>query len=51
VGKLIYCTRTVPEMEKVLEELRVVVKAREAALGLGRIVALYHRASTSCQIR
>ena len=32
-GKLIYCTRTVPEMEQVLEELRGVVDARAAELG------------------
>jgi DNA excision repair protein ERCC-2 len=34
-GKLIYCTRTVPEMEQVLEELRGVVKARVEVLGEG----------------
>ena len=33
MGKLIYCTRTVPEMEQVLDELKQLVKARVAALG------------------
>jgi DNA excision repair protein ERCC-2 len=28
VGKLVYCTRTVPEMEKVLAELRELVAYR-----------------------
>mmetsp|Transcript_14369 Transcript_14369/g.23917 ORF Transcript_14369/g.23917 Transcript_14369/m.23917 type:complete len:770 (+) Transcript_14369:56-2365(+) len=32
-GKLVYCTRTVPEMEKVLEELRGVIAYRESVLG------------------
>eukprot|EP00743_Colponemidia_sp_Colp-15_P011079 GILK01012308.1.p1 GENE.GILK01012308.1~~GILK01012308.1.p1 ORF type:complete len:767 (-),score=129.90 GILK01012308.1:182-2482(-) len=32
-GKLIYCTRTVPEMEKVLEELNILVKYIEKELG------------------
>uniref|UniRef100_A0A0G4HEZ2 DNA 5'-3' helicase n=1 Tax=Chromera velia CCMP2878 TaxID=1169474 RepID=A0A0G4HEZ2_9ALVE len=31
-GKLIYCTRTVPEMEKALEELRIVIEYRVAQL-------------------
>ena len=29
VGKLIYCTRTVPEMEKVLQELKELVDYRD----------------------
>ena len=29
VGKLIYCTRTVPEMEKVLQELKDLVDYRD----------------------
>lgn len=38
VGKLIYCTRTVHEMEKVLEELRKLQAYQEKALGQrGRI--------------
>lgn len=32
VGKLIYCTRTVPEMSKALEELRVVIDFRMGEL-------------------
>ena len=28
MGKLVYCTRTVPEMEKVLAELKTLVKYR-----------------------
>lgn len=37
VGKLIYCTRTVPEMEKVLAELQV--RIRDAAcLGIVAVV-------------
>ena len=42
VGKLIYCTRTVPEMEQVLDELKQLVKARVAELGeaAGEIVGL-----------
>lgn len=32
IGKLIYCTRTVPEMEKVLEELRGLVEYRNTHL-------------------
>ncbi len=30
VGKLVYCTRTVPEMEKVLAELQELVRYRAA---------------------
>ena len=33
VGKLVYCTRTVPEMEKVLAELRVLQEYREKHVG------------------
>ena len=33
VPKLIYCTRTVPEMEKALEELRELIKYRESVIG------------------
>jgi DNA excision repair protein ERCC-2 len=32
VGKLIYCTRTVPEMEKVLAELRELIAYRDGYL-------------------
>mmetsp|Transcript_2735 Transcript_2735/g.5980 ORF Transcript_2735/g.5980 Transcript_2735/m.5980 type:complete len:832 (+) Transcript_2735:68-2563(+) len=32
IGKLIYCTRTVPEMSKALEELRAVIDYRTEAL-------------------
>ena len=32
-GKLIYCTRTVPEMTKCVEELKLVLKNRAEALG------------------
>ena len=34
VGKLVYCTRTVPEMEKALEELQNLIKFRERELGI-----------------
>ncbi|KAG2489082.1 hypothetical protein HYH03_012516 [Edaphochlamys debaryana] len=42
VGKLIYCTRTVPEMEKVLSELSELVSYRSQHLpqGAGSILAL-----------
>eukprot|EP00736_Rhodelphis_marinus_P005402 Rmarinus@m.9598 len=33
VGKLIYCTRTVPEMDKVMEELRHLMEYRKKAIG------------------
>ncbi|KAL6056392.1 General transcription and DNA repair factor IIH helicase subunit XPD [Balamuthia mandrillaris] len=33
VGKLVYCSRTVPEIEKVVEELRRVVAYRDEELG------------------
>lgn len=32
IGKLVYCTRTVPEMEKALEELKIVVEFRSRIL-------------------
>ena len=32
VPKLVYCTRTVPEMEKALEELRELIKYRESVI-------------------
>ena len=35
-GKLIYCTRTVPEMEKVLAELKVLQKYREEHVEKGK---------------
>ncbi|KXZ50909.1 hypothetical protein GPECTOR_14g156 [Gonium pectorale] len=35
VGKLIYCTRTVPEMEKVLSELSELIEYRSRYLGKG----------------
>lgn len=34
VGKLVYCTRTVPEMEKVLEELQNLIAYREKEHGV-----------------
>ncbi|CAN0513457.1 unnamed protein product, partial [Ectocarpus sp. 8 AP-2014] len=34
VGKLIYCTRTVPEMMKCIEELKRVIGYRKDQLGL-----------------
>lgn len=40
VGKLIYCTRTVPEMEKVLAELRELMDYRESHGGAHKILAL-----------
>ena len=33
MGKLIYCTRTIPEMEKVLEELKGLEAARDTMIG------------------
>jgi DNA excision repair protein ERCC-2 len=33
VGKLIYCTRTVPEMIKCVEEIKRVIRYREEQLG------------------
>eukprot|EP00898_Chlorokybus_atmophyticus_P001467 jgi/Chlat1/2320/Chrsp17S00174 len=41
IGKLIYCTRTVPEMEKALEELRLLQKYQESQIGKqAKILAL-----------
>mmetsp|Transcript_10674 Transcript_10674/g.39175 ORF Transcript_10674/g.39175 Transcript_10674/m.39175 type:complete len:789 (+) Transcript_10674:294-2660(+) len=34
IGKLVYCTRTVPEMEKVLAELRVLHEYRQKEMGM-----------------
>ena len=36
VGKLVYCTRTVPEMEKVLEELKAIEAHRDELYGADR---------------
>lgn len=36
MGKLIYCTRTIPEMEKVLEELKVLEAHRDEIFGAER---------------
>ena len=36
MGKLIYCTRTIPEMEKVLEELKVLESRRDELFGADR---------------
>ena len=33
MGKLIYCTRTIPEMEKVLEELKALEAYRDECFG------------------
>ena len=41
VGKLVYCTRTVPEMEKVLEELAVDAAVGEPAILLTLPLHLY----------
>lgn len=42
VGKLVYCTRTVPEMEKVLQELKELIEYRDTHLAAGaqQILAL-----------
>jgi DNA excision repair protein ERCC-2 len=42
VPKLVYCTRTVPEMEKALDELRSLIAYRESVIGKagGNILAL-----------
>lgn len=37
VGKLVYCTRTVPEMEKVLAELQVGCLGLGGCRGLGAL--------------
>ena len=41
-GKLIYCTRTVPEMSKCMEEIRRVIEYRKKMIGIqgGKILAL-----------
>eukprot|EP01041_Mallomonas_annulata_P008123 gene8123-16671_t len=41
-GKLIYCTRTVPEMTKCMEEIRRVIDYRKSVLGPdgGKVLAL-----------
>merc|ERR1719421_1613471 len=44
VGKLIYCTRTVPEMSKALEELRVLIDFRTKELEKERSSLLASRA-------
>ena len=36
MGKLLYCTRTIPEMEKVLEELKVLEAHRDELFGAAR---------------
>ena len=36
VPKLVYCTRTVPEMEKALEELRELIKSSRSCSPSGR---------------
>ena len=36
MGKLVYCTRTIPEMEKVLEELKVLEAHRDELDGAAR---------------
>jgi len=42
VGKLIYCTRTVPEMEKCMEEVKRVIDYREECVGAsgGKVLAV-----------
>ena len=40
MGKLIYCTRTIPEMEKVLEELKALEAHRDELFGANRPEAL-----------
>eukprot|EP01031_Cornospumella_fuschlensis_P008339 gene8339-10286_t len=41
-GKLIYCTRTVPEMAKCMDEIKKVIEYRQKVLGPegGRVLAL-----------
>ena len=48
VGKLIYCTRTVPEMEKVLQELKELVDYRDRCSVVHALLAMLHH-STSCE--
>ena len=42
VGKLIYCTRTVPEMQKCMEEVKKVIQYRKKLLGEegGKVLAV-----------
>ena len=47
VGKLIYCTRTIPEMEKVLEELKVLEAHRDELFGQDRKDKLFAVGLTS----
>ena len=47
MGKLLYCTRTIPEMEKVLEELKVLEAYRNTLFGETRQQALLALGLTS----
>ena len=46
-GKLVYCTRTVPEMEKVLQELKELIDYRARYQRLRHVSATYIL-SSSC---
>merc|ERR1719424_1119231 len=47
MGKLLYCTRTIPEMEKVLEELKVLEAHRDELFGQDRKDELFAVGLTS----
>jgi len=47
MGKLLYCTRTIPEMEKVLEELKVLEAHRDELFGQDRKDKLFAVGLTS----
>ena len=47
MGKLVYCTRTIPEMEKVLEELKVLEAHRDELDGAARPQRLLARGLSS----
>ena len=47
MGKLIYCTRTIPEMEKVLEELKTLEAHRDELFGQDRKDKLFAVGLTS----
>lgn len=51
VGKLIYCTRTVPEMEKVLAELKELVDYRDRyKLAAVDIIQWHRTAGGACTV-
>ena len=47
VGKLIYCTRTVPEMEKVLQELKELVDYRDRCSSVHALIAMLPYSTSS----